>query len=1064
VSSDSITLKPAEYDALQSELNRLRAQVKQQQTQNLSQQQLLSHTIQHLRASLNIEEILLTTVTEVRQLLKADRVAIFEFDPESGYDDGTFVIESVDPRFSSVVSHRVHDHCFGTQWAARYVQGRCQVVADIEAAGLSPCHREILAQFQVRANLVMPLLQGRQLWGLLCVHQCRESRHWYEGEVEFVRQIGDHLSVALQQADLFAQVQHQTTELEELRDRLKIKITQQQTSLQSLQQKHVSVRGQLQARENQLYQFVEHTPAAVAMFDTEMRYLLASRRWLEDYGLGDQTVIGRSHYEIFPTLGDEWKVIHQRCLTGVVERCEEDFFYREDGSQEWLTWEVRPWYDEGGHVGGIIMFTEVITPRKRIEAQLRDANERLEVVLDEKNARLRSTESRLQNIAENLPGMLYQYAVQPDYPHGHFLYASPRSHDIFGCPPEEMASGLVATHPEDQQRLATLIHQSMLTLEKFRYEGRIQNQTSGEMRWIEAISQPERYEDGSIVWDGVMFDISDRKKIEQELRLYKQVLASSSDAVGITTPAGEHIYQNRAFNDLYGYASAAEFQAAGGVAAAFVDAAVAADVLRSLTSGQPWSGEVLQRTKDGTMLNILLRADVIRDEDGTILGFVGVNTNITEIKAAERALQQTTNTLKEAQHLAHIGNWRYDIDADQITGSEELWRIFHHPSTPEQLNLDTWLSFYHPEDRPLLRTALDHTQATGETQSLELRILKRADAVGHAQVRMARSLPTPQAPSRLYGTVLDITQRKKAELLAQQKAAESETALHNLQRTQSHLIQSEKMSSLGQLVAGVAHEINNPVNFIYGNITHATEYASSLLEIIAAFQAHYRDMPPDLADLIDELDLDFLSEDLPKLLKSMQVGAQRIREIVASLRTFSRLDEAEVKAVDLHEGIDSTLMILQSRFKAHSDRPAVILNKNYGHLPKVECYPGQLNQVLMNIIVNSLDAMEERDAQRDRAACAANPSSLSISTGVDLTGSSVVIRIRDNGPGIPDEIQSRIFDPFFTTKAIGKGTGMGMSISYQIITERHGGSLTFVSSDHGTEFTISIPAYQAITA
>jgi PAS domain S-box-containing protein len=1064
VSSDVITLSHADYTALQAELEALRRQVQHQRLEPFKQQRIISSTIERVRASLNIEEILLTTVTDVRQLLQADRVAVFEFDPKSGYDDGTFVIESIDPRFTSVVSYRVHDHCFGEQFAADYVQGRCQAVADIEAAGLNPCHQEILAQFQVRANLVVPLLQGEQLWGLLCVHQCGGPRLWQEDEVEFVRQIGGHLGVALQQAGLFAQVQQQTTELEALRDRLKTQITQQQTSLQSLQQQHVSVQGQLQSRENQLYQFVEHTPAAVAMFDPEMRYLLASRRWLEDYGLGDREVIGRSHYEIFPTLDDNWKTIHQRCLTGVIERCEEDSFTREDGSTEWLTWEIRPWYDDHGNVGGIIMFTEVITPRKRIEAQLREANERLETLVDEKNTRLKNTESRLQNIAENLPGMLYQYAVQSDHPEGYFLYASSRSHDIFGCPPEAMASGLVATHPDDQRRLATLIQQSATTLEKFRYEGRIQNQKSGETRWIEAISQPDVYEDGSIVWDGVMFDISDRKQIEQELRLYKQALASSSDAVGISTPAGVHIYHNQAFNDLYGYCSAAEFQAAGGMAAAFVDPAAAAAVMRSLQAGQPWSGEVMQRTQNGTKLNVLLRADVIRDDDGTILGFVGVNTDITDFKAAERALQQTTNNLQEAQHLAHIGNWSYDIAQDQITGSEELFRIFRRPPTSEPLPLNTWLSFYHPDDRPLLHTALEQAQETGHNQNLELRILKSAQAVGHVQVRIARSPQTPYAPARLYGTLLDITQRKNAELLAQQKAAEIETALHELQRTQSQLIQSEKMSSLGQLVAGVAHEINNPVNFIYGNITHATEYAASLLEIIAAFQVQYPDLPPDLADLIDELDLDFLREDLPKLLSSMQVGAQRIREIVASLRTFSRLDEAEVKAVDLHEGIDSTLMILQSRFKARSDRPAVTLNKNYGHLPKVECYPGQLNQVLMNIIVNSLDAMEERDQQRDRAACIASPSSLSISTGVDLTGENVVIRIRDNGPGIPEAIQSRIFDPFFTTKAIGKGTGMGMSISYQIITERHGGSLTFVSSDQGTEFTLSIPAYQAITA
>ncbi len=291
----------------------------------------------------------------------------------------------------------------------------------------------------------------------------------------------------------------------------------------------------------------------------------------------------------------------------------------------------------------------------------------------------------------------------------------------------------------------------------------------------------------------------------------------------------------------------------------------------------------------------------------------------------------------------------------------------------------------------------------------------------------------------------EVSDRSQAQTRLQQ-------TLLDLQQTQTQLIQSEKMSSLGQLVAGVAHEINNPVNFIYGNLTHAHEYVHDLLRLLQAFQEYYPNPVPQVQAEVEAIELDFLKEDLLKLLDSMKVGSERIRSIVLSLRVFSRLDEAEMKAVDIHEGIDSTLMILGHRLKAKPDRSDINVIKKYSNMPLVECYAGQLNQVFMNILSNAIDALEEAiDSQKIFTPC------ITIHTEIDRS-EQVTIRIADNGPGIPEEFKQRIFDPFFTTKPIGIGTGMGLAISYQIVTHKHCGSLECVSEPgNGTEFVIKIP-------
>lgn len=460
----------------------------------------------------------------------------------------------------------------------------------------------------------------------------------------------------------------------------------------------------------------------------------------------------------------------------------------------------------------------------------------------------------------------------------------------------------------------------------------------------------------------------------------------------------------------------------------------------------------------------------LHDKAGNVVGVLGTFEDVTELFAAQAELQASQQKLSAV--LSNLPGMAYSCNNDPNWTlnfvSEGSFALTGY--RPEELLDGTILyrHIIHPGDQKLRWREVQLAIADRRPYQLVYRICTANQREKWVWEQGRGVFSGTGELLSLEGFITDITERKRAEEALQQsesqlrqQAQELEQTLWELQQTQSRLVQSEKMSSLGQLVAGVAHEINNPVNFISGNLTYANDYTQELLHLVSLYQEHYPHPVSLIQRQAEAIDLPFLLEDLPRLLASMKVGADRIQKIVASLRNFSRMDEAEVKSVDIHEGIDSTLMILQNRTKAKSDRPSIEIVKEYGTLPLVECHAGQLNQVFMNLLSNAIDALEEKSEQLG----ALFTPTIRIHTRTtgdnpEESGSEARIRIHisDNGPGIPEAVRTRMFDPFFTTKPVGKGTGMGLSISYQVVTERHGGSLQCLSqAGEGAEFVIEIP-------
>ncbi|OUL29850.1 ATPase [Nostoc sp. T09] len=1156
--------------------------------EQLEQQKALANVIVRIRESLDLETIFQTTVTAVLQLLNADRVAVFQFKQDKDWE-GEFVCEDVVLGWDSVMALKIHDHCFAEQFAAEYQQGLVQAVGNIYEAELSDSHVEILRKMQVCANLVVPLLREKELWGLLCIHQCREARNWKESEIEFIRQIANHLTVAIQQAKLFHEARLQAAKLAQAaqRDRVIAQIVDKIRSPLDIESIFATttqeIRNLLQADRVAIFRFNgDWTGNFVAESLAEgWTPLVNVQPAIADTYL-QQNQGGRYVNNQTFTANDIYQAGLTDCHVNLLEQFQAKAFatapilqgdklwgiiaaYQNSSPRQWQSYEIESLTKIGTQIGVALRHHQLLAKAKyQAEQQktLTGVITRIHESLDlDKIFQTTVTEVRQMLQADRVA--VFQFDRQKDW-EGEFISEDvvPSWDSVIGAKVSDQYFKEQFAGDDQQGRVQVVadisdaeLNESYAAIwEKFQVRAHLVvsllkrgnlwgflcvHQCSNPRIWqaneIEFISQiaenlgvvlqhnkllaEARYQtEQQKTLTGVIARIRESLDLDTIFQTsvteVRQLLKANRVAVFRFDPQtdweGEFVYEDVApdwksaiAEKVYDHCfseSFAHFYAQGRVNAI-------ADIYQRKFQGcyiqilerfQVRANMVAPLLKNGELWGLLCihQCDAPRHWQPSEIEFLsqiaeqlGValkqDSYLKQFQMQAVQLAEATEREKamERQELlaATIDKIRQSLDIKTIFKTTtqavrellEVERVAIYRFNPDwsgKFVADSFKDGWKPvaQVQPMLIENFEGTDDDNELPRNETFVpIRQGEQLWGLLVAYQNSQPRYWKDEEInllaqVGVQLGIA-IQQGELLERTKrqTLELTQALQELKQTQSRLIQGEKMAGLGQLIAGVAHEINNPVSFIFGNLIHLNEYTQELLKVVKLYRQNDA-LFPDIQKQINKTELDFIIKDLPKTIESMNVGTERIHQIVLSLRNFSRTDEAELKAVDIHEGLDSTLLILGHRFKNNRERPAIEIVKEYAALPLVECYPAQLNQVVMNILSNSVDALEEKYKTVQEKYLKSSKTRpeipLTIWINTQIVNHQIVIRIADNGLGIPEEVRSHIFEPFFTTKELGKGTGLGLSISYQIIVEKHHGQIRCSSKlGEGTEFVIEIP-------
>ena len=973
---------------------------------HIDREEALAKTIGTIRQSLDIDVLLQSVTTEIRQLLTADRTAVFQFTPDQDWE-GEFVAEAVTGSWRSIVTQRIYDHELQKQFATQYQEKRIHAVSDIYSAQLSHDYIAILERFEVRANLVIPILQGDQLWGLLCVHQCEHVRPWSVDDVKFVQQIVEYLSFALQQLNLSEQLRYQTEQQKSL------------TGVITRIRESLDLETIFQTTAQEVRQLLKVDQVGIFFLQSEEYW--EGQFMAEDCGQGITSVLEEKIYDhhFGETYAPLYKAGRMYILNNIDESSPKDNNYTQTLKHFGIKANVVSPIMNGTELWGLLCIHQYQTARQWQLSEIEFIDQiakHLGVALEQWSQveQLKLQAAQLAHISSRERALEQQQLLSQTI---NAIRDSLHIEEIFDTTTKSIQS---------------LFKTDRVVIYQF-------NQDWSGQFVAESVADgwPELVNSQSIVQDAYLMENQGGRYARQETLAVNDIYQTDYETCHVTLLEDSQalaymIVPIMEGNRLWGLLAACqnshprhwETDEIDFLAQVSTQLGVALNQAETVAQVREQAAALQKATDRQRALTLTI--DKIRQSLDIDVIFTTTTQEVRQLLEVERVAIYRFNS-----------DWSGAFVADSIVDS---WQ----PAIPNQTMIQDVFS-KPDQDGQLPRNEVFVPISQGEKLWGLLMAYQTSkprywddDEVGLlAQV----------------GTQLGIA-LQQAELLntTQQQTATLNQTLQTLKSTQARLVQGEKMAGLGQLAAGIAHEINNPVGFISSNLEPMQEYVTGLLELLQLYQQQYPDPKPLIQQKIDDIEVDFILEDLPKIMASMKMGATRIVDIVQSMQTFSRVDESAIKNVDIHQGIDSALLILKHRLKDCRHHPKINIVKSYDQLPLIECHASHLNQVFMNILVNAVDAFEEINYLDHKTP------EIQISTHWQKSQNTLLIEFLDNGPGMHEDTLANIFNPFFTTKPVGKGTGLGLSISYQIVTEMHQGKLSCQSTvGQGTRFQVEIP-------